>query len=73
MEVKAAEGTRVPKEGKPKDYINDKSFVTVPDTTYYRRLVRDTSLVTPESESLPTASAGAETKTKARKTAGEEA
>jgi len=47
MQVKAAAGTRVPKEGKPREYITDEAFVEVPDTQYYHRLVRDTSLVTP--------------------------
>lgn len=45
MKVKAAPGLKVPKEGKPREYITDGNAVTVPGTAYYRRLVRDGSLV----------------------------
>jgi hypothetical protein len=44
MKVIAAPGTRCPKEGKPREYITDSEAVDVPDTAYYRRLVRDGSL-----------------------------
>lgn len=57
--VKAADGTRVPKEGKPRDYISDDPKGTpVPDTAYYRRLVRDTSLeIVPETKTRRPAAA----------------
>jgi hypothetical protein len=45
MKVKAKPGTRCPKERKPRDYITDSQVVEVPATAYYRRLVRDGSLV----------------------------
>lgn len=45
MKVKAKEGTKCPKEGKPRQYIEGAEFVTVADTAYYKRLVRDGSLV----------------------------
>jgi len=44
MQVKSKPGTKCPKEGKPRKYIEDAEFVTVPDTAYYKRLVRDGSL-----------------------------
>lgn len=44
--VHAAPGTQVPKEDAPRSYITDDAKGTpVPDTQYYRRLIRDTSLV----------------------------
>lgn len=45
MQVKATPGTRCPKEGKPRDYIDDKTPQEVPDSAYYMRLVTDGSLV----------------------------
>ncbi len=48
MKVKAKSGTRCPKEGKPREYIADSHPVDVPNTTYYRRLVRDGSLIIAE-------------------------
>jgi len=45
MNVQAAPGTKCPKEGKPRDYIDDKTAQTVPDSAYYMRLVADGSLV----------------------------
>lgn len=45
MQVIAAAGTRCPKEGKPREYITDQQPVTVPDTSYYRRMVADGSLI----------------------------
>ncbi|MDA8413025.1 MAG: hypothetical protein M0023_04465 [Desulfobacteraceae bacterium] len=45
MIVQAAPGLKCPIEGKPREYINDSEPVPVADTTYYRRLVDDGSLV----------------------------
>jgi len=45
MRVKAAPGTKCPKEGKPKEYITDSAPVDVKDSAYYRRLLADGSLV----------------------------
>ena len=45
MRVMAAPGTKCPKEGKPREYITDSTAEEVPDSTYYRRLVADGSLV----------------------------
>lgn len=45
MKVKAAPGTRCPKEGKPRDYITDSTPVDVKGSAYYRRLLADGSLV----------------------------
>jgi hypothetical protein len=50
LTVQAAPGTRCPMEGEPRKYITDTEAVTVPDTSYYRRLLRDTSLVEPAAE-----------------------
>ena len=50
MEVTAKQGTRCPKEGKPREYIGE-SPETVPDTTYYRRLIAEGSLVEVQSTS----------------------
>ncbi|MDH5525218.1 MAG: hypothetical protein OEY01_14675 [Desulfobulbaceae bacterium] len=50
MKVTAKSGTRCPKEGKPREYIEGNGkFVEVPDTPYYRRLVKDGSLDTAET------------------------
>jgi hypothetical protein len=43
MLVKAAPGTKCPREGSPKKYITD-SPENVPETTYYLRRIRDGSL-----------------------------
>jgi hypothetical protein len=48
MTVKAREGTRCPMEGNPRRYITDAAPSAVPDTRYYRRLLRDGSLVPAE-------------------------
>ncbi len=48
MNVQAAQGLTCPKEGKPREYITDSEPVEVPDTSYYRRLVRDGSIVMAE-------------------------
>ncbi len=45
MKVLAIPGAKCPKEGKPRDYITDQVPVEVPDTSYYRRLIADGSLV----------------------------
>ena len=46
MKVLAAKGARCPKEDKPREYITDTEPVDVPDdSTYYRRLIADGSLV----------------------------
>ncbi|MBI5550746.1 MAG: DUF2635 domain-containing protein [Desulfobacterales bacterium] len=45
MKVVAAKGTKCPMEGKPRQYIDDRAGADVPETTYYRRLLADGSLV----------------------------
>ena len=45
MKVSAKKGTKCPMEGKPRKYISDTLVVEVADTTYYRRLITDGSLV----------------------------
>ena len=45
MLVKAAPGLQVPMERNPREYITDTEPIDVPDTTYYRRLLDDGSLV----------------------------
>lgn len=45
MLVKAKPGAKCPKESKPRAYINDTDPVDVPETTYYRRLLAEGSLV----------------------------
>ncbi len=45
MKVKAAPGLTCPKENNHRDYIDDQTPFDAPDTTYYRRLVADGSLV----------------------------
>lgn len=45
LKVIAAPGTRCPMEGRPREYITDTAAVEVPDTTYYRRLLADGSLM----------------------------
>lgn len=44
MKVIAKQGTRCPKENKPREYITDSEPVDVPETSYYKRLVTDGSL-----------------------------
>lgn len=44
MIVTAAPGLKVPKEGKPREYIDDQTPVDVPATAYYQRLLADGSL-----------------------------
>jgi hypothetical protein len=45
MIVTSAPGTRCPKEGRPREYIGDEKVESVPNTTYYKRLVAEGSLV----------------------------
>lgn len=45
MKVKAAPGLKCPMENRHREYITDSEAVDVPDTSYYRRLVVDGSLV----------------------------
>jgi len=46
MKVKAAPGLKCPKEDKPREYISDDGVgEEVADSTYYRRLIDDGSLV----------------------------
>ena len=45
MLVKAAPGTKCPKEGNPKQYITDSVAIEVPQTIYYRRRIADNSLI----------------------------
>jgi hypothetical protein len=45
MLVKAAPGSRCPKEGKPREFITDGNAVEVADSAFYRRLIADGSLV----------------------------
>jgi len=53
MKVIAKGGTKVPKEGKPREYIQGAEPVEVPETSYYRRLVADGSLAAPPAARLP--------------------
>lgn len=50
MNVTAAKGTKCPKEGRPREYITDTAPVDIPDSAYYRRLIRDGSLVAVEAQ-----------------------
>lgn len=45
MVVKSAPGTQCPTERNPREYITDSDPVEVPDTSYYRRLLDDGSLI----------------------------
>jgi len=45
MLVLSAPGTRTPMETNPREYVTDAEPLDVPDTTYYRRLLDDGSLV----------------------------
>lgn len=58
MLVKAKSGVRVPKEGKPRDYItdappDDAAGFDVPDSAYYRRRIADGDLVEVSEVSQP--------------------
>ena len=54
MKVQAAPGCKCPMEGRPRKYITDVGPMSVPDTAYYRRLVRDGSLVETGSDTRTT-------------------
>lgn len=45
MKVLARPGAKCPMEHKPRTYITDSTVVDVPDSTYYRRLLADGSLI----------------------------
>ena len=45
LKVISKPGTQTPKEGRPRSYLSDSAAVDVPDTTYYRRLINDGSLL----------------------------
>jgi hypothetical protein len=45
MLVIAKPGRRCPKEDNPREYITDAKAEPVPETTYYKRLVDDGSLL----------------------------
>ena len=72
MKVTAKSGSRCPKEGKPREYVEGNGkFVEVPDTAYYRRLVKDGSLDTAETiKARKEAEAEAKVKDKASKQSG---
>lgn len=50
MKVISKKGTSCPKEGTPRDYIDDKVPQEVPETAYYMRLVEDGSLIRPNEK-----------------------
>lgn len=52
MFVKAAPGLRCPKEHAPREYVGA-AAEEVPDTAYYRRLVRDGSLLVSRPAAQP--------------------
>lgn len=54
MLVKSIQGAQCPKENNPRDYITDTEPVEVPDTTYYRRLVTEGSLIEVPAEAETT-------------------
>jgi hypothetical protein len=62
MNVQSAPGTKCPKEGKPREYIDDKTPQKVPSSAYYLRLVADGSLVVADTAVIP-AQAGSQDKT----------
>lgn len=43
--IKAAPGTKVPREDKPTTYIADTTPVSVPASAYYRRRIADGDLI----------------------------
>lgn len=45
LTVKAAPGVRVPLEDNARRYITDAESVTVPDTAYYQRRLRDGDVI----------------------------
>lgn len=63
MKVIAKKGARCPREGRPREYITDAGAVDVPDSAYYRRLIREGSLVLADTETHSLPGAGKNTKT----------
>lgn len=57
MLVISKPGTKTPKEGRPHEYITDDVPVDVPNTSYYRRLKNDGSLVSAEVQKRGSAEA----------------
>lgn len=58
MLVISKPGTKTPREGQPREYITDDVPVDVPDdSSYYRRLVRDGSLLSAEVQKRGSAEA----------------
>jgi len=55
MLVKAAPGLRVPKEGKPRQYITETDAVTVPETAYYLRALACGDLLPATAATVKTA------------------
>lgn len=55
MLVIAKPGERCPMENKPRQYITDSVAAEVPDTSFYRRLVREGSLLLADKKPLKTA------------------
>lgn len=63
MIVKAAPGLKLPKEGKPRQYITETDAVEVPATAYYLRAVACGDLVAVEpAKTAKAAATQAETK-----------
>jgi hypothetical protein len=54
IKVVAKKGTKCPMQNRPKRYITDTKPVDVPDNSYYKRLIRDGSLVVKNEESRTT-------------------
>lgn len=50
MKVKAAPGIKVPKEGKPREYITEADQVEVPHSAYYLRIVAEGDLIVLEGQ-----------------------
>jgi hypothetical protein len=59
MLVQSKPGARCPQEGKPRQYIDDKTPVEAPDSAYYRRLIAEGSLVVVSAETKTQRRAGA--------------
>lgn len=45
MQVMSKPGTQCPMEGKPREYIGDAEPMSVPESSYYLRLIDDGSLI----------------------------
>jgi hypothetical protein len=60
LNVKAAPGLQLPKEGAPRTYITDAEAVQVQDSHYYRKAIADGDLVeVPAASTAPAARASA--------------